>query len=64
MKARTDTTYCVNKECTKKCSRHESHYEFEENKNYSWQFGCKKWMGGKNIQRTGDKLEPVKEEKV
>ena len=29
-KAKTDRTYCVSKECDKKCFRHESNYEFDE----------------------------------
>ena len=43
-KAKTDRTYCVNKECKIKCNRHESHYEFEENKLYIWQNHCEDFL--------------------
>ena len=43
-KAKTDRTYCVNKECNKKCFRHESHYEFDDNENYCWQMCCVEYL--------------------
>lgn len=43
-KASTDMTYCVNKECNKKCFRHESNYEFDTNKNYCFQECCFEWL--------------------
>lgn len=44
MKARHDETYCINPRCEKKCSRHESHYEFELEKVYSWQSACNEYL--------------------
>lgn len=38
--AKTDITYCINKECTNKCWRHEDNFEFDNNKNYSWMEKC------------------------
>lgn len=44
MKARHDMTYCINPQCEKKCERHESHYEFDLRKVYSWQNTCNKYL--------------------
>lgn len=43
-RAKFDTTYCVNDKCDKKCDRHASHYEFDNNKNYCWQMYCMEWL--------------------
>lgn len=38
--ANFDTTYCVNKECNKKCFRHASNYKFKEDENYWYMDYC------------------------
>lgn len=40
MKASFDKTYCTSKKC--KCERHESNYEFEEDKLYWFMEKCEK----------------------
>ena len=40
MKASFDKTYCASKECKKKCWRHESNWEFEENELYWFMDRC------------------------
>ena len=46
-KAKTDTTYCTNKECENKCSEHESNYEFETDKLYCFHGGCYEYFKSK-----------------
>ena len=40
MIAKGDRTYCVNKECKNKCERHESKWEFEKDRFYSFIEKC------------------------
>lgn len=35
-KANTDTTYCMNPFCKKKCWRHEDNYYFDANEKFYW----------------------------
>lgn len=42
MKASFDKTYCVSKECKKKCWRHESNWEFDKGENYWFMDKCEK----------------------
>lgn len=39
-RANTDTAYCVNTECAKKCWRHKDNWEFDENENYWFMEKC------------------------
>lgn len=39
-KADFDTTYCISNSCEKKCWRHISNFEFEENKAYWYVTDC------------------------
>lgn len=38
--ANTDTTYCTNEYCAKKCWRHKSKYKFDKDKNYWFMEKC------------------------
>lgn len=40
--ANTDTTYCVNMECTEKCWRHKDNWHFDPNTNYWFMDKCEK----------------------
>lgn len=52
-KADFDTTYCISNSCEKKCWRHVSNFEFEENKAYWYVTDCMLERFEKKVEDNG-----------